>query len=96
MRHGRGHMTLVGGGGMLVEAGGHRWRQGNIGDSWGMLVGGRKQSREPVHVDGAGEQRWGPVCIDRGWGMKVEAEEHRWGPGNVGGGQGTLVGAGAH
>ena len=40
----------VGGRGMSVEAGGCWWRQGNIGDSWGMLVGGRKQSWEPGEV----------------------------------------------
>ena len=53
-----------------------RWRQVNIGDSWGMLVGGRKRSWELVRIDGGQGTKVGPVHIDGGQGMKVEAEEH--------------------
>ena len=73
MRHGRGHVTSVGGRGTSVEAGGRRWRQGNIDDSWGMLVGGRKRNWEPVRIYG-------------GRGLKVGAGAHQWGPGHEGGG----------
>ena len=56
---------------------------GNKAGSWCVLMGAR-------------ERRWGPVHIDGGQGMKVEAKELWWGPGNIGGGWGTLVGAGEH
>ena len=86
-------VTSVGGGGTSVEAGGHQWRQGNIGYSWGMLVGGREQSWELVCIDGGqgtkvgtGVHLWGLRNVNGGWGTKVGDGEQRWKLGNINGG----------